>query len=211
MQIARLLLITLIICCFGCQTKTSKKTSVPDAKNGSLTSLKQGDTPKFINYHLSAKKVIDSLKLDKRKIFIQIEKTKRTLFLKVGETIVKSYPVVLGFNPTDDKMKEGDGCTPEGTFKIRSQYPHKSWNKFIWIDYPTAESKKKFAERKKKGLIPKDAKIGGEIGIHGVPKGADVAIDLGQNWTLGCISLKNKDVSEVYSLVKAGTKIVINH
>lgn len=174
------------------------------------TSLKDS-TQKHINYHLKAKKVIDSLKLDKRKIYIQIDKSKYTLTLKVSETAIKSYPVVLGFNPVDDKMKEGDGCTPEGTFKIRSQYPHKSWNKFIWIDYPTTESWKKFKQRKKDGVIPKNAKIGGEIGIHGVPKGADMAIDLGRNWTLGCISLKNKDVDEVYSLVKAGTKIVINH
>lgn len=175
-------------------------------------STKANDTSKhYINYHLKATAIIDSLKLDKKKIYIQIDKSSYTLSLKVGETVIKSYPVVLGFNPVDDKMKEGDGCTPEGTFKIRSQYPHKSWSKFIWIDYPNDESRKKFAERKRKGLIPKNAKIGGEIGIHGVPAGYDKAIDNKQNWTLGCISLKNKDVNEIYSLVKAGTKIVINH
>lgn len=172
---------------------------------------KKDSSNRLVNYHLKAKKVIDSLKLNKNKLYIQIEKSKRTLALKIDETTIKSYPVVLGFNPVDDKMQEGDGCTPEGTFKIRSQYPHKSWNKFIWIDYPNAESKKKFAARKKKGTIPKNAKIGGEIGIHGVPKGTDMFIDLGKDWTLGCISLKNKDVSEVYSLVKKGTKIIINH
>lgn len=204
------LLVTSLLLFFSCQTGSDKTSNGTEVKNGQLVSLKTGE-PKYINYYLKAKKVIDSLKLDKRKIYIQIEKSKRTLFLKVGKTIVKSYPVVLGFNPTDDKMREGDGCTPEGTFKIRSQYPHKSWNKFIWIDYPNAESKKKFAARKKKGLIPKNAKIGGEIGIHGVPKGTDMFIDLGKDWTLGCISLKNKDVSEVYSLVRKGTKIVINH
>lgn len=210
MKITRLLLFTFLFIGFACQADNSQTTNNTESKNVSFVSQKNGE-PKYINYKLKAKKVIDSLKLDKRKVFIQIEKSEKTLFLKVGETVVKSYPVVLGFNPTDDKMKEGDGCTPEGTFKIRSQYPHKSWNKFIWIDYPNAESKKKFAARKKKGLIPKNAKIGGEIGIHGVPKGTDIFIDKGKDWTLGCISLKNKDVSEVYSLVKAGTKIVINH
>lgn len=197
---------------FGCLACQPDKSIASNSSEINTPPKKHSDSSKkHINYHLTAKKVLDSLKLDKRKVYIQIEKSKRTLFLKVGETIVKSYPVVLGFNPTDDKMKEGDGCTPEGTFKIQSQYPHKSWNKFIWIDYPNAESKKKFAERKKKGLIPKNAKIGGEIGIHGVPKGTDMFIDMGKDWTLGCISLKNKDVSEVYSLVKAGTKIIINH
>jgi murein L,D-transpeptidase YafK len=204
MILYRLLFIIATLGCLACH---------PD--NSSAKSTSQGSpadsTKKHVNYNLKAKKVIDSLKLDKRKIYIQIDKSKYTLSLKIGETVIKSYPVVLGFNPVDDKMKEGDGCTPEGTFKIKSQYPHKSWNKFIWIDYPNAESWKKFKQRKKDGTIPKNAKIGGEIGIHGVPKGTDMFIDMGKNWTLGCISLKNADVSEIYSLVKAGTKIVINH
>lgn len=170
-----------------------------------------GDTgvKTFINYHLTAQKVIDSLKLNKNKLYIEVDKSDYTLYIKVGDTVVKSYPVVLGFNPVDDKMKEGDGCTPEGTFKVRAKYPHASWSKFIWFDYPNAESEKKFNQRKKDGVIPKNARIGGEVGIHGVPGEADEIIDEKQNWTLGCVSLKTADINEIYSLVKVGTKVVI--
>ncbi|MBT3756536.1 MAG: L,D-transpeptidase, partial [Candidatus Cloacimonetes bacterium] len=52
---------------------------------------------------------------------------------------------------------------------------------------------------------------GGEIGIHGVPAGYDNMIDEKYNWTLGCISLKNVDVNEIYKLIKVGTRIEIRH
>ena len=104
---------------------------------------------------------------------------------------------------------QGDQCTPEGIFKVLSKYPHKSWSKFIWIDYPNAESWRKHNRAKQKGEIPKDAKIGGEIGIHGVPNGTDFLIDLKRNWTLGCIAMKNKDVNELYPYVKKNTLVTI--
>jgi murein L,D-transpeptidase YafK len=169
------------------------------------------DSSKYTNAHLKAQRVIDSLKLDKNKVYIEIHKTQYVLQLKIGETVIKSYPVVLGFDPVNDKKQEGDGCTPEGIFKVQSKYPHKSWTKFIWFDYPNTESYKKFADRKKKGEIPQTAKIGGEVGIHGVPDSNDAIIDNGINWTLGCISLKTADINEIYDLVKVGTKVVIKH
>lgn len=79
----------------------------------------------------------------------------------------------------------------------------------MWIDYPNADSWKKHNAAKQQGKIPKDAKIGGEVGIHGVPDGYDFAIDVKQNWTLGCISLKNKDVIELYEFIFDSTIIEI--
>jgi len=143
------------------------------------------------------------------KISILIDKSDYQLQVYAADTLVKTYPVVLGGNPTDDKLREGDQCTPEGTFKIVSKYPHKSWSKFIWINYPTADSWRKHKQAKADGLIPKSAKIGGEIGIHGVPKGTDAMIKTGVNWTLGCISLTNADVNEIYPFIDKKTLITI--
>ncbi len=42
-----------------------------------------------------------------------------------------------------------------------------------------------------------------------VPQGSDEMIDNQQNWTLGCPSLKNKDVEELYKVVKIGTLIEV--
>lgn len=203
-MIIRIVFATFVLYAAGCTTNAGTHSKTGNAR------VAQGDSI-YINYHRTAQRVIDSLKLDKSKIFIKVSKGSYLLQLKIGEVVVKGYPVVLGFDPINDKKQEGDGCTPEGTFKIQSKYPHKSWSKFIWFDYPNDESRKKFEARKKKGEIPKNARIGGEVGIHGVPDKDDRIIDQGINWTLGCVSLKTADINEIYSLVKVGTKVVIVH
>lgn len=152
---------------------------------------------------------IDSLGLDSSDIFLTISKTDYSLQVMADSLLLKSYPVVFGGNPVDDKLQQGDQCTPEGIFHIRSKYPHRKWSKFIWIDYPTADSWRKHQEAKANGEIPASAKIGGEIGIHGVPSGTDAIIGSRYNWTLGCISLRNEDVDEIYPFVKVGTEVRI--
>jgi hypothetical protein len=92
---------------------------------------------------------------------------------------------------------------------VHTKYPHRSWDKFIWINYPTEDSWKKHRQAKRDGIIDQSAKIGGEIGIHGVPAGTDNLIDLRMNWTLGCISLKNNDINDFYPFIKAGTAVII--
>ena len=162
------------------------------------------------NKEQSLKSLIDSLKIDVKTIRILIVKSKYELSVWSDTIELRKYPVVFGTNPVDDKLREGDRCTPEGEFKIRSKYPHKSWSKFIWIDYPNAASRAKHNDAIKNGLIPADSKIGGEVGIHGVPNNCDYVIDQRQNWTWGCISLKNKDIDELYDVVNSNTLIRIS-
>ena len=146
---------------------------------------------KYKNYEVLLAKLIDSLAVQETNISVLIDKSDYKLSVVLDTIILKEYPVVFGGNTTDDKLMEGDQCTPEGIFYMVSRYPHKDWSKFIWINYPTDDSWKKHSKAKQEGTIPKDAKIGGEIGIHGVPNGMNQFIDLQYNWTLGCISLKN--------------------
>lgn len=164
---------------------------------------------KLINYDFSVKHLLDSLGAKKSELRIVISKSNYLLCIVKGNLIVKSYPVVFGFNAVDDKLREGDGATPEGVFKVRALYPHKSWSKFIWFDYPNDASWVKHNKAKEQGKISASSKIGGEVGIHGVPKDSDYAIDEKQNWTLGCISLKNKDIDEVYSFTFVGMTVEI--
>lgn len=142
-------------------------------------------------------------------IRILIDKSDYQLLIFSADTLVKTYPIVLGGNAVDDKLREGDSCTPEGVFKIVDKYPHKSWSKFIWLNYPTPDSWRKHKKAKREGRIPKEATIGGEIGIHGVPKGSDLMVKTGVNWTLGCISLTNNDVNEIYPFINKNTEIRI--
>ncbi|MCR9171036.1 MAG: L,D-transpeptidase [bacterium] len=140
---------------------------------------------------------------------IHIDKSEYYLAVKHKDSVLIKYPCVFGFNAVDDKAMEGDGCTPEGEFGVRSMYAHKSWKYFIWIDYPNAESWRRFKKRKADGDIPSDATIGGEVGIHGVPEGMDSMIEDGTNWTLGCISLKNAHITDLYKSINRSTKIEI--
>jgi murein L,D-transpeptidase YafK len=122
-----------------------------------------------------------------------------------------SYPVVFGSKDLGDKMYQGDRRTPEGTFHIIAKRPHQKWNKFLALDYPNEESYQKFNERKAQGIIPANAQIGGEIGIHGTWPHEEFAVDLYQNWTLGCVSTKNQYINEIFQKIPIGTKVIIKY
>ncbi len=162
-----------------------------------------------LNAEQSIAQLLDATLLKKENISILIEKSRYRLTLYYQQQPVKSYPVVFGGNPLGDKLQEGDRRTPEGIFKIRDLYPHADWSKFIWLDYPNEASWKKHLAAKRQGKIRQSASIGGEIGIHGVPTGTDSSIDRRNNWTLGCISLKNADVDEIYGVLQVGTAVEI--
>lgn len=119
------------------------------------------------------------------------------------------YPVVFGSDDLGDKLYEGDRRTPEGVFKITNKRVHEKWCRYMGLDYPTKDSYTKFNQRKANGSIPQNARIGGSIGIHGTWPHEEYAVDQYKNWTLGCISMKNEDVKELYSMMPAGTTIVI--
>ncbi len=120
-----------------------------------------------------------------------------------------TYPVVFGNNSLADKKMQGDKNTPEGIFHINAKRVHEKWCRYLSIDYPTKESYEKFNQRKQRGEIPANASIGGGIGIHGTWPHEDFVIDRYKNWTLGCISMKNDDVTEVYQFTNPGTKVTI--
>ena len=138
---------------------------------------------------------------------IVVHKLSRKLTLYQGLTPLKTYPVVLGNDPYNDKLCQGDTCTPEGVYRVRAKYPHPKWDSFIWLDYLNTQNWLKFGRAKQAGRIPPEADIGGEVGIHGTE---DPYRNItGQNWTKGCISLLNKDLEEIYPLVTAKTLVII--
>ncbi len=138
---------------------------------------------------------------------IVVHKLQRKLTVYQGLTPLKTYSVVLGNDPYNDKLCQGDTCTPEGVYRVRAKYPHSKWDGFIWLDYPNTQNWMKFAEAKKTGRLAPDADIGGQVGIHGTE---DPSRNLsGENWTKGCVSLLNKDLEEIYPLVNDQTLVVI--
>lgn len=147
----------------------------------------------------------------KSSYYLLIDKSDHTVRLYDAVDWLIEWPCTFGSKDLGDKLYQGDRRTPEGRFKIQRMYPHDKWNKFLRIDYPTKADYDKFKQRKAAGIIPAHAKIGGDIGIHGTWPREDWAVDLMQPWTMGCISLKNEDLNELYSLVGVGTPVVIRY
>jgi murein L,D-transpeptidase YafK len=138
---------------------------------------------------------------------IVVHKETRKLTLYQGLTPLKTYPVVLGRNPLADKLRQGDQCTPEGVYHVVTKFDHPRWSKFILLDYPNTKNWLRFAEAKRRGRIPYDADIGGQVGIHGTD---DALKNLtGENWTWGCVSMFNHHIEELFPLVNERTLIVI--
>jgi lipoprotein-anchoring transpeptidase ErfK/SrfK len=140
---------------------------------------------------------------------IVIDKSSYELYVYDRLGWFATYPVVFGNNSLDDKKMEGDRKTPEGSFKIANKRVHEKWDRYMGLDYPTAESLAKFNMRKRRGEIPASASPGGGVGIHGTWPHDDYVIDNFKNWTNGCISLKNEDVEDLYSYVPVGTPVTI--
>lgn len=161
----------------------------------------------LLNYEKPLREILTDGSQEGVSILVEKSKFRLTVFNELEP--VKSYPVVLGSAPTGDKLHEGDRKTPEGIYYIRDLYPHPGWSKFIWLDYPRPESWREHFQAKLSGRISWRLPIGGQIGIHGVPADEDSMIEQRVNWTWGCISLKNKDVDEIYGFVGSGTLIEI--
>ncbi len=142
-------------------------------------------------------------------ISIVIDKSDYELSIYDQKGWFATYPVVFGNSTLSDKKMQGDKNTPEGSFHITAKRIHDKWCRFMSLDYPTKDSYDRFNVRKQKGEIPANANIGGGIGIHGTWPHEDFVIDHYTNWTEGCISMKNMDVSEIYNYVKASTNVTI--
>jgi len=146
-------------------------------------------------------------KVGPRPTIIVVRKLPRKLVVYRGLTPLKTYPVVLGGNPRNDKLCRGDLCTPEGIYRVASKFDHPRWDKFILLDYPNTQNWLRFGRAKRAGKLHPEAEIGGEIGIHGTHD--PVKNIVGENWTLGCVSLLNQDIEEIYPLVSDNTLIII--
>jgi len=142
-------------------------------------------------------------------VYIIIDKSDYELNVYDEEGWYATYPVVFGNKDLGDKLMEGDKRTPEGNFKIISKRPHEKWHKMLMLDYPNKESWMKFKQRKAKGEIPRTARIGGGIAIHGTWPNDNLVVDDFTNWTQGCVSLRNEDLDELESFLHVGTRVII--
>jgi murein L,D-transpeptidase YafK len=166
----------------------------------------EGDVPValVVAPRVPLKRLVDSLHVHADSLRFHVVKSRRVFHVIANGDTLCTYPCVLGERPEGDKQMQGDRRTPEGVFGFRSKRMHDKWHAFVWVDYPNAESWRRFRERQRKGIVPTGADIGGEIGIHGVPEGMDHWIVQGVDWTWGCIALRNTDLDEIYPHIRPG-------
>ncbi len=130
---------------------------------------------------------------------IVVDKSQRKLFLLNNNKILKKFKVGLGFDPKKHKLEQGDGRTPEGLYFIDRKNYNSKYFLSLGISYPNAKDKK---HAKNLEIDP-----GGDIFIHGGPKYKG---EFGKrDWTAGCISVSDKNIKIIYSMVKTGTPILI--
>ena len=132
---------------------------------------------------------------------ILIEKSARRLTVFRDGKAVRSYEIALGFAPDGDKVQQGDGKTPEGTFTINRRNPKSSYHLSLGIDYPQADDRKRAAAA---GFDP-----GGEIFIHGQPNGFGKLATIPTDWTAGCIAVSDKEIEELWRVAGNGTTVEI--
>ncbi len=129
-----------------------------------------------------------------------VDKSDRRMHLLHHSEVLKTYPIGLGFAPVGDKQIEGDGKTPEGIYTIDKRNPNSRFHLSLGISYP---NERDIAEALALGKSP-----GGDIFIHGGPPKGSTAHPR-SDWTWGCIAVKDREMEDVYAMVKDGTPIVI--
>ncbi len=158
------------------------------------------------------------LKLPLAQPSIVVEKGARRLTLYSGGERVRVFRVALGFEPEGDKVKQGDGRTPEGDFYVCMKNERSKFYLSLGLSYPNASDA---ARGLRDGLItraqheriesaiergakpPWDTALGGEIFIHGGGTASD--------WTWGCVALDNEHIKELFDAVPLGTPVRIEH
>ena len=132
---------------------------------------------------------------------LRMFKADRVLVLDGTAGVLRTYPIGLGFAPVGRKRIKGDGRTPEGSYVIDRRNPDSLFHLSVGISYPNAADTAYAAAR---GLDP-----GGDIFIHGGPRRGIDPVGV-RDWTAGCIAVTDREIEEIYAMVRDGTPIDIH-
>jgi L,D-peptidoglycan transpeptidase YkuD (ErfK/YbiS/YcfS/YnhG family) len=135
---------------------------------------------------------------------IIIDKYSRKCLVYLGGIKKYEYHVELGKNWVGDKRVKGDKSTPEGMYKIVKKFGSNKtkYHKALLIDYPNETDKEEFKKEIASGTLPRSAKMGSLIEIHGDG-------GRGIDWTEGCIALTNSEMDVVFKIASEGTPVTI--
>ncbi len=135
---------------------------------------------------------------------VVVLKGDRRLVVMKGDRVLRIFRIALGRYPKGHKRREGDAKTPEGSYTLDYKLEDSAFFRAIHISYP---NRRDLARAEAKGVSP-----GGKIMIHGLPNDMS-AEDVGHpwiDWTQGCIAVTNREMKELWSMIRPGTPIEIH-
>lgn len=149
---------------------------------------------------------------------IIVKKRQRILELYSNDKLIRTYKISLGSRPDRDKTQEGDGCTPLGEFYIFTKNENSKFHLSLGLSYPNTEDAKRglrdglitqeehdeiIKAINEKKMPPQYTRLGGEIYIHGGTR------DEPNDWTQGCVALRNDEIEELFDSVPVNTPVII--
>ena len=135
---------------------------------------------------------------------IIIDKYSRKCLVYYSGAKKYEYKVELGKNWVGDKRVKGDKATPEGMYKIIKKFGNNKtkYHKALLIDYPNETDKAEFKQEIANGTLPRTARLGSLIEIHGDG-------GRGVDWTEGCVALTNAEMDVIFKIAREGTPVTI--
>lgn len=130
---------------------------------------------------------------------ILVEKAARRMVVYREGVALRTYKIALGFAPAGSKVRQGDGKTPEGSFRIDRMNAQSSYHLSVGLDYPQTADKTRATAG---GYDP-----GGDIFIHGQPNALPDETVLTGDWTAGCIAVSNAEMREIFAAMQTGTVV----
>jgi hypothetical protein len=152
---------------------------------------------------------------------IVISKSKHTLEVYDGETLMARMKVALGRNE-GAKKKSGDNKTPEGDYFICKTEESDKYYKSLFLSYPNSDDAYSGMESgiinqekydavvdaiDRKQQPPWDTKLGGEIAVTGI---GTTGKGKSGDWTAGNIAVSDKNMDYLWKYIGVGTGVQIN-
>lgn len=149
------------------------------------------------------RRLIARSRVDASPALLVDKKARRADLIRAGK-VVASFPVDLGWNPLDDKQRQGDGATPEGEYKVlkKKQGSQTRYYLALLLDYPNRRDREMFRIAKEIGEVESDATPGGLIEVHGFG-GQE------KDWTDGCVALEDRDMDRLFKVAYVGMPVTI--
>jgi hypothetical protein len=162
-------------------------------------------------------------------LLVALKRKYKMYHIKSG-SVYKEYNIALSQDPSGPKKRQGDLKMPEGEYYICEKQKGPFYGTYaaylgpclLRISYPNRYDARNGMDEKSinitqynqivnadraKKIPPKNTALGGGIVIHGWKGDWYEAFD--RNLTWGCISMHNRDLENLYTIIETGTKIII--